>query len=373
MADGRQDDVVNGFQLAVRRRPFLGLLAGVPLGLAFGLDDADAKKKNRKKKLFCLNGKQVKAKHKKKKRRLRSQGATRGTCTAAACPAGQISVNGACTPCTVTCSGSATACGTALQTAILAGGTVIACPGEYQAGFGSTTNVVLYGAGNGTDAASNTILRGTGSAGVLKFASNTTVTLDSLYITGGTATALPYLAGGGILTAINSTLTVNNCVVTENGAQFGGGISASGALNVLNSQITNNTCIGNSAGCGLHLSEDVTTIKNSVVSGNTGPNDAEGGGLLAQLGAQVSIENSKITGNTSGNGSAVWVTSNTPATVVTIDAQSEITGNTATGTAPVYAVALNVTVGTATATVEPGANVSGNTPATQCGPGVTGC
>ncbi|MFT4038680.1 MAG: DUF1554 domain-containing protein, partial [Thermomicrobiales bacterium] len=53
-----------------------------------------------KKKTFCLNGETVKAKHKKKKNRLKRQGATRGACP---CPSGQQSCNGVCIASTACC------------------------------------------------------------------------------------------------------------------------------------------------------------------------------------------------------------------------------------------------------------------------------
>lgn len=366
--------VVQRLEQAIRRRSVLGLLAGIPLGIAFSADAGEAAKKKRKRKLFCLNGAQVKAKNKKKKRRLRRQGATRGQCPNATCPAGQILVNKVCTPCTVSCTGSATACGTALQNALQAGGTVYACPGEYQGDFAASVDVQLIGAGDGTDPASNTILRGTGATNVVRVAAGLTVTLDSVNITGGNATALPYFNGGGILTDTGVTLTVKNATVGGNTALYGGGISTGGALNLVDSTVSGNTCT--QTGCGIHIynsSPQRGVITNSSITGNTGPAAVEGGGLYIEAGAKMDVVGSEISGNTAGTGSAVYGVSDPSGTEVTIDSASKVTGNTAIGTAPVYAIDTFTNVGTVTITVAAGATVSGNTPATQCGPGVTGC
>ncbi|MFT4040581.1 MAG: beta-propeller fold lactonase family protein [Thermomicrobiales bacterium] len=84
-------------QLAGDRRELVRGLATLPLlgGAGLLLEEADAagrgqkgkaaQAEKKKRKLFCLNGAQVKAKHKKKKRRLQRQGATRGKCPTIPC------------------------------------------------------------------------------------------------------------------------------------------------------------------------------------------------------------------------------------------------------------------------------------------------
>ncbi|MFT4038681.1 MAG: DUF1554 domain-containing protein [Thermomicrobiales bacterium] len=85
----------------VSRRAGIGVAAAALVALAA---PAPGEAKSPKKQTFCLNGEVVKAKHKKKKHRLRSQGATRGACpTPGGCPSGQTACNGACIADTACC------------------------------------------------------------------------------------------------------------------------------------------------------------------------------------------------------------------------------------------------------------------------------
>ncbi|MFT4040882.1 MAG: hypothetical protein QM692_22055 [Thermomicrobiales bacterium] len=101
-----------------------------------------------KKRTFCLNGSTVKAKHKKKKNRLKRQGATRGACTST-CPSGQKSCNGACIASSACCtsadcaSGQTCASGTCSALACGAGGpcTVFVTAATFDGNLGGITGI----------------------------------------------------------------------------------------------------------------------------------------------------------------------------------------------------------------------------------------
>src|SRR5688500_8068698 len=102
------------------------------------------------------------------------------------CPADQICLRrGVCRRCTVICPGTPAQCGVNLQRAISDGGTVYVCPGRYQGGFTVFDDAVtVIGAGDGTDAARNTILDGNAAGRVLTInAAVGTVELERLRIT----------------------------------------------------------------------------------------------------------------------------------------------------------------------------------------------
>ncbi|MFT4036893.1 MAG: hypothetical protein QM692_01835 [Thermomicrobiales bacterium] len=342
---------------AAAAAPVLGTLLEVP-----GLNDAADAKKNtdkkprryKQKRKLCLNGQQVKSKRKKRVRRWIRQGATRGKCPTpngcGSCPAGSICVNGVCTPCTVTCSGDAATCGTALQSALTAGGTVYACPGTYGGNF-TTNSVTVYGAGSGADAASNTILDGQGTGRTLQVADNATVSLISLRVTGGDAgsdTGGGINAGAGTIVSLTSCAVVSNAANNKNG---GGGIySALGTLTLTDTQVSQNTA-GN--GGGLRVSSGVgATLINCTISENVV--QTSGGGLEVDD-TTVSITGTAIDGNQAGqNGGGLFT--NGDGTDVTFDSASSVTNNTATTSGSIY---NNSVLGTVTLN---GATVSGNTP-----------
>lgn len=82
-----------------------GLAAAVSAVTALVLAEPDTgaakSRRRRKQRAFCLNGKTIRARNKKKQQRLKRRGATRGACVA--CPTGQKTCNGACIASTACC------------------------------------------------------------------------------------------------------------------------------------------------------------------------------------------------------------------------------------------------------------------------------
>jgi len=117
---------------------------------------------------------------------------------------------------------------------------------------------------------------------------SSTVSLNSLTVTGGTANT-----GGGIHAYTNSSVTLNNSTVSGNSAAAAGG----GIFARLSSSITlnNSTVSGNSAagGGGIRANESSITLSNSTVSGNS----ANFGGGIFAASSSVNLSNSKVSGN----------------------------------------------------------------------------
>ncbi|MFN8663081.1 MAG: hypothetical protein U0075_14430 [Thermomicrobiales bacterium] len=369
MEHTRFDTLVQQWVAVGTRRRVLGILAGLGVGLSLLPDDGEAsnrnnKKNKRKKQRFCLNGENVKAKNKKKKRRLRREGAVKGRCQGCTptCPADgtcgmddgcgavcgcggeAICVAGNCESCTVTCTGSATQCGTDLQTALDGGGDVFVCPGLYAAASGfavSVSGTSVYGAGNGDDQASDTILSVQGAdatvVSIPPSGPGFEVTLSGLRITGSNTTASP----GGI-SNIGASLSVDNCAIVGNEAgDVAGGIYTTGPMVLSNSVVSGNTCATSGPGGIaqlLVLPADTGLITNSVIDGNEGQTV---GGISVTL---------PLMGQT-----------------FTVDSDSQVTNNTTTGATLAGGIA-KFGIGTADAT---GATVTGNTNP-QC-LNVTGC
>lgn len=154
------------------------------------------------------------------------------------------------------------------------------------------------------------------------------LTLNNLTITGANAEF-----NGGAVYAYSAALTVNNCTITGNTAEAGGGIAAYGsAVTITGSTIDGNT--GEYGGGGLYIDSGTLHISDSTISGNEAKNDSSGGGIYALTldftldkatvtknsarfgaginlnGAEGTISNSAITGNTGvsgGKGGALYV------------------------------------------------------------------
>ncbi|MFT4039888.1 MAG: hypothetical protein QM692_17045 [Thermomicrobiales bacterium] len=362
------DELVRHMIGGATRRKAMGLAAAIGLGgLAWSRDDAEAKKKKRKKKLFCLNGKQVKAKHKKKKRRLRRQGATRGkcpdTCTPV-CPSGACGVSngcggtcgcsgdtvcaaGTCMPCTITCTSDAATCGTALKAHLTATttGSVYICPGLYSSttGFVQQPGVNIYGAGSGSNQASNTILDALNSGPSTTLQASTVsdpATIAGLRITGGFSTDV----GGLAVLANDGRMTIDSCAIVGNTGSNVGGLRV----------------IGNA---------DLTNV---TMSGNTGTNMAGGLFFIAATGQHsATITNSVFDDNTGGQFGGVSISGIVPGATVTVDTATQITNNTFTVLAGDRAGGIGQATGSVVAVNVTGVTISGNsTP--QC-LNVTGC
>jgi hypothetical protein len=220
-----------------------------------------------------------------------------GTLNCGTCSGDAICDSGVCRTCTVTCEGNNAACGAALQTALDAGGTVVACPGRYIGNFLlDTANVTLIGAGEGDNPASNTILDADQSGRVLEIASGFSATLVTLRITGGNGTG----ASSGVRNV--GTLTMTSCTVIDNTTTGGsGGIShnqnATGPLTLNECTVADNSCDLSGGGITQPNPTQPVTLNNCTVSGN----DAGefGGGITVQNGT-LNVNGGSITGNTAG-------------------------------------------------------------------------
>ncbi|MFT4038970.1 MAG: hypothetical protein QM692_12370 [Thermomicrobiales bacterium] len=393
-------------QTASQRRTLAKLLgvalAAPPLsGLVAVLGDADeatAKKqdkvhkprKYKQKRKFCLDGKQVKTRRKRRIRRWKRRGATRGKCpggsctpvctgcgggddgcggTCPGCAAGSMCVGGACTPCTVTCSDTPALCGVALQTALTTGGDVYVCPGRYAGLFtvaGDETTIT--GAGDGDDSATSTILDGQSAGAVFTIDSGLTTTFSRVRITGGGGM---FTIGGAISApAGGNTLIVRNSTLIGNSGASGGAIFLDGALELTDSRVLNNSA-GNIGG-GINLSNVSSgtvshTITNTTFSENSASNEA--GAVYIASGSGV-LTGVVMDQNTAGDVGGLLYSTGSASHILTMDATSAATNNTATG-GLVAASGLRKT-GAGSFTVAAGATVSGNTPTPQC-LGVTGC
>jgi hypothetical protein len=137
------------------------------------------------------------------------------------------------------------------------------------------------------------------------------VTIDGLFITGGSPTLGSY--GGGVFND-HSTLTISNCHLTSNSSTYGGAISniagaGNAALAVLNSSISTN--YAELAGEGIYNEADsggtaTVSLTNSTVSSNTaaytdyGVSAAGDGGGLFNSGGTVTITDSVVSNNFAG-------------------------------------------------------------------------
>ena len=347
------------------RRAALGIAAALGLGGAALLADEAGAKKKKKKKIFCLNGNTVKAKNKKKKRRLRNQGATKGkcpdTCTPV-CPSGgacggndgcggicgcagnTICVDTVCQPCTVTCTGDAATCGADLQTALSAGGDVYICPGQYgtTSGFTAVTATKIYGAGSGSNQASNTILDGqNASTGpVLTVNPSSPLRIFGIRITGGNGTNI----GGLAANAPVGSCTVDSCAIVGNTGATIGGISMVGNGALVNSTVSGNTGTANVGGCSYF----------ALIVGNTG-----------------TITNSIIENNTGGQFGGVGASGPIALTSLTVDSATQIKNNTFTAGSGERAGGIGTFAASLVTVTVNGTTISGNT-TPQC-LNVTGC
>ncbi|MFT4039889.1 MAG: hypothetical protein QM692_17050 [Thermomicrobiales bacterium] len=317
------DELARSLGAGTSRRAALGLAAALGVGgLALPAEDASARKHSsgkRKKKRFCLNGNQVKARHKKKRRRLRRQGAVRGKCApctpvcpgdgacgmddgcggTCGCAGGSVCVAGVCIACTVTCTSDAATCGADLQTALTAGGTVFVCPGRYSTalGFTAATGTNVYGAGSGGDEASNTILDAQNNAvTTLTVESNARTVITGVRITGGNAAGIGGLDANGA----GAGLLIERCAIVENTGGVFGGMQMVGNVDLVNVTVSGNTGTTGTGGVyyRAYLASEAGTITNSVIDGNSG---VDFGGLVAfgPSGSSLAIDGAtRITNNT---------------------------------------------------------------------------
>jgi parallel beta-helix repeat protein len=176
-----------------------------------------------------------------------------------------------------------------------------------------TDAVTVIGAGEGTDAASNTILHGNAAGRVLTIDSGAgPVVLERLRITGGNSEGVSGIShggtslrmtdctvsgntsvdssGGGILVTTSSMLEMTRCTVRDNratsqtGVGTGGGIHSAGPATLTDCLIEANEA-ANSGG-GLYVVGGTTTLRGTTqVRANAAP---RGGGVAVTTGTNVS-------------------------------------------------------------------------------------
>jgi putative cofactor-binding repeat protein len=317
------------------RRAVLSIMGGAALGGLGASSPLTARKKHKKVK-FCRDGETVKAKNKKKKKRLRKQGATRGACPA--CPDLQPTADLA-----------------AAIAAAAPGTTLRLCPGAFRL---SSTLVVEHAVtllGAGTD---QTILDGGNAMTVLQSDSADPVIVQDLTITRGRAPAAAD-RGGGILN--QGSLTLRGVAITDCSAASGGAIfNQIGTLRLeAGSRLTGNSATN---GGGIFSQAGTVALAATSVTGNTADN---GGGIFSQ-GATTTLETGSTVGDNDvgGLGGGIFMQSGT----VTLRAGSAVTGNTAGG---IGGGILNQG-GLGTLTLDAGSTVSVNTP-DNCDPDQGAC
>ena len=151
----------------------------------------------------------------------------------------------------------------------------------------------------GPGAATLTITANNSAFGVFKVDTGGNATLSGMTVTGVNSTGVNSTVFGAIQNF--GTLAIDAMTVANNSASNGGaGIFSNGTLTLTNSLIANNTTT--TYGGGLLLN-GTTTITNTVISGNIAAGShpvGGGGGLWNSIGATVSISNSTIRGNSTG-------------------------------------------------------------------------
>lgn len=126
-----------------------------------------------------------------------------------------------------------------------------------------------------------------------------TVVLDGLTITNGFD---ENGNGGGAILVENGTISIENCNITGNrsaSGSGGGGIRkfGPGVVTIVNSSISGNSVVGDGGGGGLRNDQEKLTIINSTISGNRA---ASGGGIASSVeeSGVVELINCTITNNT---------------------------------------------------------------------------
>jgi hypothetical protein len=329
------------------RRRFALLLGGLAIAPLLGNEVEAGKKKKPKKKPVCLNGQTSYAAGKKRKKLLK-QGATPGACSdgctpqcngtscgadgcggTCGCTGNTVCDQGTCKACTVICGNDSPAtCGTRLAQALLAGGRIVVCPGQYLGAFNvDVNNTTLIGAGSGSNPAVDTILKATAGQRPLGVPTGITTFVSRLHITGGDT----QFAGGGVRGDPNSVLFMDQCAVVDNHSwRDGSGISSEGRLTLTRSTVTGNGGQMSVGGAGIALlSNGPHLIENSVITGNEaffgGVGGEVGGGLYCS-GATVDIRGTEFSRNVAGSqGGGIFLENST----VTLDSATRVVNNQA--------------------------------------------
>lgn len=275
------------------RRRFALSLAGLAAAPIFRNEEAAGKNKKQKKKPVCLNGQTIKASSDKRKKLIK-QGATPGACVPSVCNEGScvtsVCSQGSCQACTVTCAGSPVLCGANLSRALLAGGTVVVCPGRYAGGFTVTSDTILVGAGAGDNPATSTILDGQGVDRVLLVKEDIALSLAGVSVVNG---AVAGENGGGLVGENNNDIGIADCAFVNNKGLLGGAIIAGRTLRISGSRFS-----GNSAdrGGGLYFVGAGATclISATDFSNNTATSE---GGAIFRGGGNITLNTTTFNNN----------------------------------------------------------------------------
>jgi hypothetical protein len=205
--------------------------------------------------------------------------------------------------------------------AISDGGTVYVCPGRYQGGFILTDAVTIIGAGEGSDAASDTILDGNAAGRVLTVnAGAGTVVLERLRISGGNS------EGGSGLDHGGTTLRMRECTVSNNTSvdSSGGGIlvETGSTLEMTRCTVRDNhvtSLSGIGTGGGIHAA-GTTTLTDCLIEANDAANS--GGGLYVVGGTTTLLGTTQVRENEAGLGGGIAVATGTNASGVLVVAET---------------------------------------------------
>jgi len=163
----------------------------------------------------------------------------------------------------------------------------------------------LYNDGNGVVTLDNTIVQSnTASQGGGVFNNSGTVIFADSTVVGNTATTTTPRGGGGIRNTLFGKVYLDNTDVLSNTtlSSDGAGLANGGQMSLLDSTVAGNAS-GNSGGGILNDGTAVTAtlyITNTTVSGNTALSN--GGGLLNNRTSEATITNSTFSGNSAPNG-----------------------------------------------------------------------
>ncbi|MDX1992439.1 MAG: choice-of-anchor Q domain-containing protein [bacterium] len=199
------------------------------------------------------------------------------------------------------------------------GGSIVISVGEYvenvEVPFGK--NILIDGAGSGTDPLVDTIIDGNDAGNVLAFSGSEAIVRDLTLRDGANMMGA---TGAGIFSEFGD-LTVQNALITSNN---GSGIYSNLGNDLT---ITNTVITGNSGFTGAGIRQEVSgvlLVTDSTISGNAAA--SLGGGIFLTRADSAIIRGTTISGNTANNGAGVYNSNTDPVTIV----NSTISGNTAT-------------------------------------------
>jgi hypothetical protein len=248
---------------------------------------------------FAANAGEARKKHKKKRHKhkhKRKCGRAGGKPVKGRCCAGSVRVAGVCQPCNVCASGCAFSTVQDAINAASSGATIAICAGIYEEDLLiDIADQNLTLVGAGDgDGANDTIVRSTGDL----------TGVSVVAVLSGTASLQNLRITGGANDASGAgvfnagTLAVIGCTVIANTTAFeGGGIYNAGSLSLTNSIITANTA-GKGGGF-YNIAGTVTLDADSRVTGNTASDD--GGGIFNDNGTVSLVSSANVSGNTPNN------------------------------------------------------------------------